>query len=174
MKLPGRLGSLQARDVMSTEVFLLTENMTLLDASEQLKKRKHSGAPVVDSQGRLVGTFSLRDLTGVKKLGRPKENQADGSSSRQSRADTLDSGIISAEALKHIQQNALALERVSERMTRNAPSVTENATLIDVARLMCHFHTHRIPVTSANSQLTGIITTMDVLAALVHTADELQ
>jgi len=169
MKLPGRLGSLKARDVMSSEVFLLTENMTLLEASEQLKKRRHSGAPVIDSTGKLVGTFSLRDLTGVKKGEKvvPPAN-------KPTRQETLDSGIISAEALKHIRDNALALEKVADRMTRNAPSVTENASLIDVARLMCHFHTHRIPVTSATSQLTGIITTMDVLAALVHTADELQ
>lgn len=164
-KMPGRLGSLRARDVMSTEVQVLTENMTLLEASQLLKQHRHSGAPVVDAQGKLIGTFSLRDLTGVKK----KPNEINLEESQQS----FDSAILSAEVLKLIQENAFAQEKVADRMTRNAPSVTVNATLIDVARLMCHFHTHRIPVTSHVGELKGIITTMDILAALVHTADEL-
>ncbi len=165
-KMPGRLGSLHARDVMSTDVHVLREDMTLLDASQQLKQRKHSGAPVVDARGKLIGTFSLRDLTGVK-------GGAGGGAAATSGALQPDSAILSAEVLRQIQNNTLASQKVAERMTRNAPSVTENASLIDVARLMCRFHTHRIPVTSHVGELKGIITTMDVLAALVNTADEL-
>lgn len=170
MKMPGRLGSLQARDVMSTEVLVLTENMTLQEASKLLKERKHSGAPVIDAQGTLIGTFSVRDLTGVKY--KPGASASE-STAVDSRQPIIDSGIISSEALKHIQEHALEQVKVADRMTRNAPSVTEMASLIDVARLMCRFHTHRIPVTSARGELRGIITTMDILAALVHTADEL-
>ncbi len=162
-KMPGRLGSLQARDVMCPEVLVLSESMLLEEATKLLKSHKHSGAPVVNSHGKLVGTFSLRDLTGVKN---PKKSDT------QSYKEA-DSGIITAEAMAHIIESKIERETVSQRMTRNPPSVTENASLIDVARLMCSFHTHRIPVTTASSELTGIITTMDVLAALVHTADEL-
>ena len=167
MKMPGRLGTLQARDLMSTDVLVLAESMTLLDASRLLKQHRHSGAPVIDARGKLVGTFSVRDLTGVK-----KKPPAD-SLAALNRPASVDSGIITAEALQHIQDNALAWEKVADRMTPNAPNVTENASLIDVARLMCDFHTHRIPVTSVRGELRGIITTMDILAALVHTADEL-
>ncbi len=164
-RIPGRLGTLVARDVMSTEVLVLPEEKTLVDAVELLKEHKHSGAPVVNSRGHLVGTFSLRNLTGVKRNKTAKEDQKEVSG--------VESGIISAAALEKLMKTAAAQERVVDRMTENAPSVSENATLIDVARLMCDFHTHRIPVINSRSVLTGIITTMDVLAALVHTADEL-
>lgn len=158
-KMPGRLGSLHARDVMCHEVLVVAESMTLEEATEILKSHKHSGAPVVDSRGMLVGTFSLRNLSGLKK--------------NEEHDSNADSGIISAEAMQDLLSSKIEKETVSERMTRNAPSVTENGSLIDVARLMCRFHTHRIPVTTTTGELVGIITTMDVLAALVHTAEEL-
>lgn len=158
-KMPGRLGSLHARDIMSHEVTVVTENMSLEEAATFMKSHKHSGVPVVDSRGMLVGTFSLRNLTGLK-----DNNSTDKDS---------DSAIISAEALSRVLESKIEKETVSERMTRHAPSVTENGSLIDVARLMCSFHTHRIPVTTTTGELTGIITTMDILAAMVHTADEL-
>ncbi len=163
-KMPGRLGTLQARDVMCQDVVVLTDTMTLEEATELLKSHKHSGAPVVDCQGKLVGTFSLRDLTGLK----------DTTTKFERLHPDADSGIVTAEAMNHILENKIEKETVSQRMTRNAPSVTENASLIDVARLMCSFHTHRVPVTTISTELTGIITTMDILAALVHTADELE
>ena len=162
-KMPGRLGSLQARDVMCHDLVVLKDSMTLEEATVLLMSHKHTGAPVVNSHGKLIGTFSLRDLTGMKEATKNKEH-----SHREA-----DSAIISAEAMAHIIESKIEKETVSQRMTRNAPSVTENASLIDVARLMCSFHTHRIPVTTASTELTGIITTMDILAALVHTADEL-
>jgi len=162
-KMPGRLGSLQARDVMCHEVVVLKDTMTLEEATVLLKSHKHSGAPVINSQGKLIGTFSLRDLTGMKETAKKEKR-----SYREA-----DSGIITAEAMAHIIKSKIEKETVAQRMTRNAPSVTENASLIDVARLMCSFHTHRVPVTTASTELTGIITTMDILAALVHTADEL-
>ncbi len=163
-QMPGRLGTLRARDVMSNDVHVLQETTTLTEATEQLKTYKHSGAPVVDSRGKLVGTFSLRNLTGVKR-----------GNSQVSRAlsSSLDSAILSAEAVEKMMQTQMGQEKVADRMTENPPSVTENASLIDVARLMCDFHTHRIPVTNSRFELVGIITTMDILAALVHTADEL-
>lgn len=162
-KMPGRLGSLQARDVMCHDLVVLKDTMTLEEATVLLKSHKHSGAPVVNSHGKLIGTFSLRNLTGMKEAAKKE---------RRSHREA-DSGIISAEAMKHIIESKIEKETVAQRMTRNAPSVTENASLIDVARLMCSFHTHRVPVTTASTELTGIITTMDILAALVHTADEL-
>jgi len=158
-KMPGRLGSLHARDIMCRELLVISENMPLEEAVTLMKAHKHSGAPVIDSQGRLVGTFSLRDLTGFK------EHKGTGTDA--------DSDLITAEAMEHILKSKIEKKTVSERMTTNPPSVTENGSLIDVARLMCRFHTHRIPVTTTTGELTGIITTMDILAAMVHAADEL-
>ena len=46
------------------------------------------------------------------------------------------------------------------------------APLVEVARVMCDGHWHRVPVVDDGGALCGIISTMDVLAALVNAADE--
>lgn len=162
--IPGRLGSLTARDVMSSDVLVLRDSQPITEAVQLLKSRRHSGAPVTDSRGRLVGTFSLRNLTGVK----PSSGTTPATT-----ASEMDSSVLSEAAFEKLVKSSMKDERVCERMTENAPSVSESASLIDVARLMYDFHTHRIPVTNVGGELTGIITTMDVMAALVHTADEM-
>jgi len=50
-----------ARDVMVTSVKTLGVNQTLHEAIEMLLVNQFSGAPVVDSQGRLIGMLSEKD-----------------------------------------------------------------------------------------------------------------
>ncbi len=66
----------------------------------------------------------------------------------------------------------LGVERVSQRMSKQVTSVTEQAPIVEVARVMCDGHWHRVPVVDESGKLSGIISTMDVLAALVNVADE--
>jgi len=61
---------------------------------------------------------------------------------------------------------------VGQRMSRNVGTVKDDQPLVDVARLMCDKHWHRVPVVAADGQLLGIISTMDVLAALVNVFEE--
>lgn len=164
--LPGRLGSLLARNLMSTELLILTEDLTVDDASEKLRKHRHSGAPVVDSEGILVGTFSVRDIVRTKRE-RPKEP------SKQDLRNELAAGSGSWLLMDQVDEIPDApVETVKKRMRREPPFVNEKDTLIQVARLMCDHHMHRVPVVKSGMKLVGIISTMDVLAALVHTADE--
>ena len=51
-----------ARDIMSTEVDVLSPDISLLEASLFLESVSHTGAPVVDSEGRLAGFLTLRDI----------------------------------------------------------------------------------------------------------------
>jgi CBS domain-containing membrane protein len=61
---------------------------------------------------------------------------------------------------------------VRDQMTRQVVSVTQDVSLISVARMMCDSHRHRMPVVEGSGRLVGMITTMDVLSALVNSADE--
>ncbi len=45
-------------------------------------------------------------------------------------------------------------------------------TLLAAARLMCEKHVHRLPVLDLDNKLVGLITAMDVVAALVNAMDE--
>ncbi len=52
---------LTARDLMTTSLLLFRPEHTLLEAIELLIKRRVSGAPVVDEEGRIIGTLSELD-----------------------------------------------------------------------------------------------------------------
>ncbi len=51
-----------ARDIMTSAVLTLSDGMSLLDASLRLEEASHTGAPVVDGSGALVGFMTLRDI----------------------------------------------------------------------------------------------------------------
>jgi CBS-domain-containing membrane protein len=166
-KLPGRLGTLTARDVMTGDIITVSESDTIESAVAQLKEQHISGAPVIDDRGRFVGILSLADLV----VGIGGEQRSSGTQPTAlahghdvttwdlfDRANPLDRDI-------HI-------ERVSQRMSRQTVSVAEYTPLVEVARVMCDGHWHRVPVVSDAGQLCGIISSMDILAALVNAADE--
>jgi CBS domain-containing protein len=52
---------LTARDLMTTSLLVFRPEQTILEVIEALIKRRVSGAPVVDDQGRLVGVVSELD-----------------------------------------------------------------------------------------------------------------
>jgi tRNA nucleotidyltransferase (CCA-adding enzyme) len=58
-----------ARDLMSEEVHTLSPDQSLLEASILLESVSHTGAPVVDSDGKLVGVLTLRDIMKGRKAG---------------------------------------------------------------------------------------------------------
>lgn len=58
-----------AEQIMTTEIGKIINTWTLLEASIFLEKINHSGAPVVDSEGKLVGFMTLRDIMKGRKSG---------------------------------------------------------------------------------------------------------
>ncbi len=73
-----------------------------------------------------------------------------------------------ADALDHSDDE----DTVGDRMSKVVTAVTKEASLVEVARAMCDGHWHRVPVVDDEESLEGIISTMDVLAAVVNAADE--
>src|SRR5262245_58965485 len=56
------LMALTARDLMSTEVVAVPQEMSLQGAARLLSRWSISGAPVVDAEGRCVGVLSASDF----------------------------------------------------------------------------------------------------------------
>jgi CBS domain-containing protein len=54
----------EARDIMSKDVIVLTPDMDVQEAADLLVRYRIHGAPVVDEKGMLVGMVSLVDLVG--------------------------------------------------------------------------------------------------------------
>ena len=53
--------TITVRDVMVTEVYTLTPSMDILYAMRQLLEKNISGAPVLDSDGVVIGVLSKKD-----------------------------------------------------------------------------------------------------------------
>ncbi len=64
-------------------------------------------------------------------------------------------------------------QTVGQRMTRGVQSVSSGNSLLAAARAMCSHHVHRLPVLDDNHPV-GVISTMDVVAALVNAIDEMK
>ena len=59
------LETVTVRDYMSTRLMTFTPEMEVMNAVHQLVKSGHSGAPVVDADGKLVGMLSERDCMSI-------------------------------------------------------------------------------------------------------------
>ncbi|GAB4153067.1 MAG: hypothetical protein Tsb009_29300 [Planctomycetaceae bacterium] len=164
--LPGRLGSLQAKDIMTPNVTLIRESDSLSNAVQTLRAGHITGAPVVNNSGILVGILSISDLM---ETGQAADSGKTGPIPLASGNDTTSWQLY--EQASGFEQDHGELT-VGDRMSRTITSVQEETCLVDVARTMCDGHWHRVPVVDANGSLQGIISTMDILAAVVNAADE--
>lgn len=165
--LPGRLESLTAQDVMTRQIIVLLDTDTLENAVQTLKENRISGAPVTDARGMLVGILSVTDLVGSSGVG--VSSPTGPTPLAQGHDDTTTWDLFERANAMEAQAGT---QHVQQRMSRQIASVTVDAPLVEVARLMCDGHWHRIPVVDENGGLCGIIATMDILAALVNAFDE--
>jgi len=155
-----RLLSLRARDLMSPRVVLLTEEMPLSHAADTLLEQRISGAPVVNANGTFVGLLSLSDLV------QPRNPHV--SQQRELLRDDPETHMaILGEAIP-----SEGSEFVRDRMSKQLVSVSEETPLIELSRIMCEGHWHRLAVLDRAGSVVGILSTMDILAALVNAHDE--
>jgi len=171
-RLPGRLGSLTAEDVMTKDVIVITETDTIDSAIDTLKQHHISGALVVDAAGKLTGIISVNDITRPVAEAPPEEHHPGQPQIPLVHGEDKVTWDLFDQA-KPMEENAGA-KLVKDRMSPRMTSVVKTAPLVEAARVMCEGHRHRVPVVEEDGALAGIISTMDVLAALVNTHDELE
>ena len=144
-----------ATDLMNPEVLTVRDDMSVRDLASFLIENEISGAPVADGEGRLVGVVSLADIAAVTSgMDRPRGDGFFG----PDRDDGLDE-----EDMEDLDQDGL---RVADIMTPQIFSVTEDATVSQIASMMLKGHLHRLLVTREDRAI-GIITTSDLLGLLV-------
>jgi CBS-domain-containing membrane protein len=137
-----RLLTLKVKDVMTRRVVCVAQDQTLGEAARLLLHKGISGAPVVDEQERCVGVLSAIDYV--------RREQELRKCPPQERWD----------------------DHVRDSMSTRVRSVQPEQTLLNAARIMCEEHLHRLPVLSRDGKPMGLITCMDVVAALVNAIDE--
>lgn len=154
-----------AADLMNPEVLVVPEDMTVRELARFLIDNEITGAPVEDPSGKLVGVVSVVDIAAVA---------SDDGNVRTDRSspDFYVRGWedkVSAEEIRDFRVDNEDL-LVGEIMTPTVFSVTEEATVEEVAATMLRGHLHRLLVTR-DGRPVGIVSTSDLLGLFLTDAD---
>jgi len=152
---------MQARDVMMPRLICTHPEDSILQAAHLMLKNHISGLPVVDRKGTLVGIVTEGDFLRRAEIGterrRPRWFEF-----------LIGPGKLAGEyTLSHGR-------KVAEVMTDELHTVTEDAPLDEIVRLMERHRIKRLPVLRG-SKLVGIVTRSNLMRAVVslmHTAPE--
>ena len=149
---------LKAKDIMNTDVLSVRDDMTVQELAGFLTEREILGAPVVDSEGEVVGVVSCTDIV------QSTTTEADISVEKSTPGfyehgweDKLDPNEMGG---LHVEENESL--PVREIMTPTIYTVPEDTPISDIAKAMVAGRIHRLLVTRG-SRLVGIITTLDML-----------
>jgi acetoin utilization protein AcuB len=136
------------KDWMTKDPVTITEDTSMIKAIHTMKERHFRRLPVV-AAGKLVGMVTDRDL---------KE-------ASPSKATSLD---------VHELYYLLAELQVSEIMSRNPISVSQDDTVEHAAQVMLEHTISGLPVVDGGGKVVGIITQSDVFRAFMHITGVLQ
>ncbi|MBX9792514.1 MAG: CBS domain-containing protein [Pirellulales bacterium] len=159
-----RLLSLRARDVMTRSVVELSANQTMSQAAFTLRQHEVTGAPVVDEQGRCVGIISATDFV-------RREATVEDEGNGHGGAD-LSEHMLSRQPGVPSYIGAMTCDLVRHYMSPAVQSIDEDATLPEIGRVMCEAHIHRVVVLDRRGVPVGIVSSLDVVSALVNAIEE--
>jgi len=146
---------MRAMDVMTTDVITVDPDTTVQALAALLAERGISGAPVVDSSGRLVGIVSEGDLLHRTEIGTARRH-------RERRRSWWLDDFASDLARDYIKSHG---RTVKDIMTRDVVTVTEDTDLGEVAALLEAKRIKRVPV-MRDGKVAGIISRANLVRAL--------
>jgi CBS-domain-containing membrane protein len=164
MNAMNRLESLTVADIMSKPVISIGAHETMDEAAAKLVAHEISGAPVVDEQGHCVGVLTSSDYV------RYKAEQHHGDASARGQEFRLDFGSDQVACCLH----SFERNRVRERMATGVQTIEPHVPLLTAAKQMCLAHIHHLMVLDRTGRPAGMISTLDIVAALSKAAEEAQ
>ena len=149
---------MKAKDVMTTEVVYADPESSVRAIARTLLKRRISGVPVADHDGRVIGIVSEGDL-----MRRPESETARPRSWWLELMETPED-----RASQYLKSHGLTARDV---MTREPITVTEDTPLEEIAMLLEQKAIKRVPVLR-DGKLVGIVSRADLLHGLVAHAGQ--
>ena len=149
---------MKAKDVMTSPVVSVEPDASVLQAVRIMLQRRMSGLPVVDREGRLIGIVTEGDFLRRAETG-----------TQRRRARWLEFLLGPGRLADEYTQSHG--RKVSEIMTRDPQTVTEDTPLEDVVRLMEKKQIKRVPVVRGQ-HVVGIVSRANLLHALAAVSRE--
>jgi len=147
---------MKASDVMTPDVISADPDATVLQAARYMLQHHISGLPVIDKTGALVGILSEGDFL------RRRETHTDRRPSRWLEF-LMGPGKLAA------QYTHTHGSKVSEVMTTNLHTVSEDTSLEKVVEMMERYRIKRVPVLRGK-KIVGIVTRANLMHAMVSLA----
>lgn len=155
---------LKAYDIMQTNVFMATEDMSLWELARLFSQKRVTGVPVIGKGGGVVGVVSKTDLVrlNASNTGEPKSDEA--TFFKVTGGDLNDlSSEIDLEDLK-----SCPTKKVKDIMTPWIIAALPETPITEVAWTMVDESIHRVLIVDQQKQLKGIITTVDIVRAVAQ------
>lgn len=140
-----------AKDIMTTRVETLRERDTIHYALSMMAESDISAVPVLSPDGRCIGMIAQRDII---------------AETREKDIEDGERAEYAAPYFGNVSLDELTNERVEDMMSEKPVKVSPEDSVTDVADRMLDNGVHHIPVVGKDDRLVGIISTMDILAAL--------
>lgn len=147
---------LTAKDIMTKEVITVPLKMPVKELADLLWKKRISGAPVVDDEGKLVSVVTESDLIDqTKKVHVPKM------------ISILDS-VLFLEKPGKMEEDIKKMTGATVRdiKAKELITVNEDTPLDEIATIMAEKKVHTLPVVS-DSGLVGVIGKSDIIRTLI-------
>jgi len=150
---------MKARDIMTPEVVSVGPDASILEAIRLMLQNRISGLPVVDPQGKLVGVVTEGDFLRRAETGTER---------KRARWTEFFMGPGRG-ADEYVRTHG---RKVTEVMTPDPVTITEDTGLDEVVSLMEQRRVKRLPVVRG-PRLVGIVSRANLLHALASVAREL-
>ena len=169
--------ALLARDLMTRTPVTVRADMKVGALCDLLQEKNINGAPVVDSQGRLVGVVTQEDII-YGAMGNPAgDAPGRGRPTRRVVSVLRDRPLQAAPPAplrpgerafwaEHRSPDPMEMP-VSGIMTSPALSAEEDTPVTDLCRIMWNLRIHRVPVLR-KGKVTGLVSSMDLCRAVVE------
>lgn len=150
-----RLSHLRVEQVMARDVVTVSVSDSMDEAAKLLKGYGVTGLPVVDHGGRCVGVLSAMDYVDCKVQEAAHANRVSAMLNRSGITNTLE----------------LDPNSVRANMSTKLQTIREHLPIVEAGRLMCQEHIHRLIVIDRQGRPIGIVSSLDLVSALVHAAN---
>lgn len=158
-----QLQGIRVTHAMSRTVVTVSATSTMAAAARLLVQHNISGAPVVNELGQCVGVLSATNFV----LRDQGQESCDSPSLLADEFALTSDGDARPFHIEHIAE-----DRVNQHMCCTLQSIESQRSLIDAARYMQGGHIHRLIVVDQHARPVGVVSSLDIVAALVKLADE--
>jgi CBS domain-containing protein len=148
---------MRAHQIMTRSLITIAPDATILEAAKTMLRHHVSGLPVVDAAGKLVGIVSEGDFIRRNEIGTQR---------RRGRWLTF---LLGDSVADYIREHG---RKISDVMTSEPITVTEDATLEDIVNAMETNDIKRLPVMRGDN-LVGIVSRANLLQAVASLAHEI-